>query len=849
MISEPAIPRFDDLYQRLMLTEVRSRVAPTTVRVRFSDPEISFLLSAASRLALEAGDRTPHGAEAHIKAYEIATRVLDHAGPELPGATDAARLILSRLGNFPARTLLDAADPNSEGNLPPYLALEAAAREIENTIHIREDVPITLTDFQVRLLSSLHRSPAVSVSAPTSAGKSFALSLDVVRRFGDGKPLNVVYLVPTRALIRQVMYETISKLNDHGFSDVPVLCVPQWLPLAESPKGAVYVLTQERLYTLLYAPPSDTANRIDVLIVDEAQEISDGGRGLVLETVIDRSLRRNPSAAVFFSSPLRSNPNYLLSLFGRQDGEFFVEHTSPVSQTLISVRPVKNKPRAAKVEVHIGNKPVPVAEIQLPFNFRGQHLAKIAVAFTQPDECSIVYANEPAAAESMAEAIAAELPVVAELSDDVRDLIDFVREHVHPKYRLADCLERGVAFHYGNMPQIVRSRIEDLLKSRLLRFVCCTSTLLQGVNLPAKNIFIENPKKGRGRPMRPGDFWNLVGRAGRLAKEFHGNVWCIHGKTWESDPLQGERLEEMRSAFSTTLGTEPEQVLEVIKAPTRPSEGDDYVYEQVFGRVFVDYQLSGRSFADLRKGTPEEKQRVLEQIEENCAQVEANITLPHDVFAKNATISPLKLEELASFFRQQRSLAAWIPVLPNSKQGYATMQAIFGKLDDVFFRTGKKSYVYHCWLASQWMHGESLKALIANKLDRDKVPDDPRKVSTTIRELFDDLENTLRYRYVKYLRAYTDVLRAVLEAGQRKDLAESIVPLHLLIEYGAFDETLINMMALGLSRTSAILLKAILRWPAALSRVECQERINRIDAARMDLPLVCKDEITRIRRT
>lgn len=167
------------------------------------------------------------------------------------------------------------------------------AREVENTLHIREEVPVTLTDFQVRLLGCLGRSPAVSVSAPTSAGKSFALSLDVVRRFGDGKPLNVVYLVPTRALIRQVMYETISKLNDHGLRDVAVLCVP-----AEAPKGAVYVLTQERPYTLLYAPAGDSGGKIDVLIVDEAQEISEGGRGLVLETVIDRTLRQHPGAKV-----------------------------------------------------------------------------------------------------------------------------------------------------------------------------------------------------------------------------------------------------------------------------------------------------------------------------------------------------------------------------------------------------------------------------------------------------------------------------------------------------------------------------------------------------------------------
>ena len=39
--------------------------------------------------------------------------------------------------------------------------------------------------------------------------------------------------------------------------------------------------------------------------------------------------------------------------------------------------------------------------------------------------------------------------------------------------------------------------------------------------------FIRGPHKGRGKPMNETDFWNLAGRAGRLGKEFQGNVICI----------------------------------------------------------------------------------------------------------------------------------------------------------------------------------------------------------------------------------------------------------------------------------------------------------------------------------
>jgi hypothetical protein len=497
----------------------------------------------------------------------------------------------------------------------------------------------------------------------------------------------------------------------------------------------------------------------------------------------------------------------------------------------------------------VNGKDVTVAEKELGFEFRGKHMPKIAVAFTQKDECSIVYANGAASAESLAEDIAGELPQPAEPDAEVQDLIEFIREHVHPKYRLAGCLERGVAFHYGRMPQIVRARVEDLLKKRALHFVCCTSTLLQGVNLPAKNIFIENPKRGKGKPMRPGDFWNLAGRAGRLKREFHGNVWCVYGKDWDDNPRESDRLGEVTSAFTRTLETQPERVLNAIKSPEGPAEAEEtQLYEQAFGRVFSDFSLEGRSLTELRN-IPESKRGIVAEIEKSCASIVERATLPSDAFARNATISPLKLEALATFLKHQSRLGPWVPAVPMTTDGYSTMKAIFGKLEDIFFHEGNQSYLYYCWLASRWIGGSSLKDLIKGKLDWEKVPDEAREISTAIRKLFDELETTLRFKYVKYLRAYNDVLRAVLEQRGEPKLAQGITPLHLMIEYGAYDQTLINLMALGMSRTSAILMKATLHLPSNMSRAECQARINTTDLKRVDLPLVCKDEVMRIRRT
>jgi superfamily II RNA helicase len=307
--------RFGELYRELMLARIRVRLQHDS-GYKFTDEDLSYLFSSASYLAASPGDIGEEEASARKrKAYDVVTAILELFPHMRDTIAPIVELVLARIGNFPAIDMLKSSGDN-ESTLSPHLFFETAARRCENTIRLGDDAPLTLTDFQSRLLDSLSRAHSLSVSAPTSAGKSFSLSVDIVRRMRVQGFTCVVYLVPTRALIRQVMYETIKQLNVVGLTDVPVLCVPDGGAADVAKKGIVYVLTQERLSALLFSP--DMKKAVDVLIVDEAQEIGEN-RGMILESVIGLALSRNPSAAVFFSSPLTDNPAYLLSLFDRDN--------------------------------------------------------------------------------------------------------------------------------------------------------------------------------------------------------------------------------------------------------------------------------------------------------------------------------------------------------------------------------------------------------------------------------------------------------------------------------------------------------------------------------------------------
>ncbi len=130
-----------------------------------------------------------------------------------------------------------------------------------------------MTDFQVRLIRALETKSSVSVSAPTSAGKSFTLEIEVLRRLKDDDSYHAVFIVPTRALIRQVTFDLVKILREHDLVTVSVLSAPTTPEDITETKKLIYVLTQERLATLL---TSETESlKIDAIIVDEAHEIGE----------------------------------------------------------------------------------------------------------------------------------------------------------------------------------------------------------------------------------------------------------------------------------------------------------------------------------------------------------------------------------------------------------------------------------------------------------------------------------------------------------------------------------------------------------------------------------------------
>ncbi len=769
-------------------------------------------------------------------AYEVISRLVECESAHKEKITQAADIILSRLGNFPGRELLRKRYSELESFSPALtLSLERIAREVENTT----DDGIALTDFQYKFYTSLEEQRSLSISAPTSAGKSFILNLDLVRRLKAGKEANIVYIVPTRALISEVSARIRQTLKAREISGVVVRSAP--FPVKESSeiKNVIYVLTPERLLSLL--KPDNNKRKITSIFVDEAREIQKGNRGITLQSAVDLALSLHSGASVLFASPLISNPGYFLSLFGRQDqGMFFTETRSPVSQNLILVSEALRQTDKVKLSLLAANRNFDLGVVPVGFKFRGgkaRQRAEFANLITRENESTIIFANGPGDAESVAEELL-DIDSDYEPSEEVRDFISFIRSEVHEEYPLAKTLQKGIAVHYGDMPSIVRAGIEDLFKATEIRFLCCTSTLLQGVNLPAKHIVIEDPHSG-DRPMSRSDFLNLSGRAGRLLQEFHGNIWCIRPGEWSEASYTGEKLQEIKASMSKLMDDGGELITQLLSGFI---DSDDKSFAEAgLSRLYQETKALGEEEVLSKYETRDN----IEILSKNIDYVNSlEISVPQEIIDSHSGLRPDHLQKLqdklwGALYTEHFSL-----VNPFQGGGYKKMCSAIEIISEVFgWAENQKYRNLVANLAHQWATGVEISALIKNRVNYRKQEDESEKTSTIIRQLLKTIETDVRFKLVKYFSAYEDVIKHCLLSKGFQEHEARQAPYHTFLEFGSCSPVELSLMSLGFSRFTAIRLKRAFNWGNPEEIEDYISILLSIDFSSLKMPRVCMNEV------
>lgn len=750
----------------------------------------------------------------------------------------AAAALLERCGNHMAVELAESRDrlsPEAWRCLPAALRLEVIRSRIAYSVRLSDESLLAVNPFQSKFWEAVRINDWLSVSAPTSAGKSRIIReyfLENARRAG---PFTLAYLVPTRALIEEVSRDLQRELP----SDVGVFTMP-WDPDLKESSKTVLVVTQERLHLVLEFIPSLTVN---LLFVDEAQSLASDARGILLQYAIERTIRRSPKAQVLFASPLTSNPElFVENAPPDQHSDSFVSETVTVNQNLLWVETISRKPERRAVFLVSGEDKHRVGELVLAQRATKvpMRVAFVAYALAGNTPGNVIYVNSQSEAEKVSKAVFEQLPPVTEVDAEIKDLQDLIKTAVHRKYLLADVLNRRVAFHYGNMPLVVRAEIERLFGEGKIYYLICTSTLLEGVNLPCRTIFMRNPKKGTSNPLSEGDFWNLAGRAGRWGKEFAGNVVCIDtddDKLWPNLPQVRKRLQIARAV---TKGLdETSGLISFVRASDIAS--NDSSSESLFAYL-CSRHLAGESNQSLLDRIPLESER--REIESAVASVTTDLRIPVEIVMRHTGISLVSMERLLDSFRHSGKTPADLQLpLPEESDARERFQEALVRIGATMtnaFGPPRSSEDRRKWqlanLIVNWMKGMPLARLIDQRLAADKK----LTPATAIRNVMRDIESIARFHAPKYLACYADLLEVYSKELGMKASAQADYA--MMLELGVSRGSEVVLMSLGLSRTATVALSEFIgidEW----TRTEALEWLGAQNFDGLGVPVLLQREI------
>ena len=243
----------------------------------------------------------------------------------------AAAALLERSGNHMA---VELAEGRGRVPLDAWLDLSGALRlevmraRIEYSVRLSHGGLMAVNPFQGRFWAAVEANDWLSVSAPTSAGKSRIIREHFLEVTRERAEFTLVYVVPTRALIEEVSRD----LRREVAEGVGVFTLP-WDPDLLASKQTILVVTQERLHLVQEMFPQLT---VDLMFVDEAQSLAGDARGVLLQRAIERVVRTSPQARVVFASPLSSNPELLVEAAPTSSRvSAFVSETVTVNQNLV----------------------------------------------------------------------------------------------------------------------------------------------------------------------------------------------------------------------------------------------------------------------------------------------------------------------------------------------------------------------------------------------------------------------------------------------------------------------------------------------------------------------------------
>jgi hypothetical protein len=515
-------------------------------------------------------------------------------------------------------------DNSARRSLPEYstLPLQAWEPALAKQSFVRELWPAQRLLGQRRVFAGA----SAVVQMPTSAGKSRATEIIIRSAFLSGRASLAVVVGPFRALCHEIRESLARAFRGEDVSVNELSDVFQKdFDIGELVAGrAVLVMTPEKLvYVLRHAP--ELAGRIGLLVLDEGHQFDAGPRGVTYELLVTSLQGMIPATAqkVLISAVI-TNASEIAKWLNGDDGVVvagphllptersvafaswrtqlgqlhFVDRQNPEEQeffvpriirsSLLSLRGKETKPRRFPAKDDSQSVALYLA-LKLVRN------GAVATFCGRKDTATGLCERLVDVAERGLEM---PMPVAYSNAEETKRLAYIYERNLGAGAAAARAAAIGAFTHHGNTPHGVRLSVEHAIKEDLGRFVVCTSTLAQGVNLPLRYLIVTTAQQG-GEKIKVRDFHNLMGRAGRSGMHTEGSVLFANPEVYDTRGRSESKWPEFKALLQVENSEPCASTLLSVLGPLM-SDGGKFPYPRpispldVVQAYIADQEGSGR---------------------------------------------------------------------------------------------------------------------------------------------------------------------------------------------------------------------------------------------------------------
>lgn len=673
---------------------------------------------------------------------------------------------------------------------------------------------------QKEIFDSLSTHKCYSYSGPTSMGKTFIIREFIINQILLGSKKNYVIVVPTKALIAEITSDLIKELGEN-LKEYKYKVITSYNDISEDESlNYIMVYTQERFLMHL----NNISFKIEYVFIDEAHKIFyKDKRSMYFYKIMDLLNGLADSPNIVFSAPLIENPEEFLKLLPNTiETSSKVFKFSPVCQQKYIIDYYENCVRV--YNDLIGNF------IELEYDKISNYNIKNIINLLGKNDKNLVYCDSKNEAITWAKSYADSLPEL-EMNEAIKEVNAYISDEIHKDYYLIETLKKGIAYHVGYVPASIRKHIETLYKDKYINTIFCTSTLLEGVNLPADNLFI--PLKANSNILKKDiDFKNLIGRVGRIKYNLIGNVFIIPKSNDDpirkcSEIIQQEVKEQRLSMDEFLTNSIKKEIVKTLKngdtVLNKRNSFDEFDFSRFIMNSLIndiknDYK--GNIYKKFKDVLLDEDVKI---IKEKFKQLDAPQDMP--ITTDQILCIDSKISEGFSY---------------PENMSYSSILAFLEKLYNYYNwelyepKTGlgdKNRLKYFALVLEEWMNGFGLKQIIDKAIKNRKqagtvymnrsfvvFTGDSEQINSIINDTLDTIENILHFKISNYFLKFSERCKNVRKIETLSN------DWYDYIQYGTKDEVVIQLQRYGFSREIALKIK---RYPEYITCEENEIFINR----------------------